>query len=502
MKINILGKRIDFLFCVSILLLLISQVFNPVIVSSKSNISITDDPWNDGFFNVDFIIEKTSQTGSINGVINLGINDFRGIINGKWQLNDGSENGILKGIVLNSKIFGLIYSGNIPLLFFGSVLIDEADFSINIKSLKYGEISGNGYYEASFLPPLTGDFSVGVKKIHLIDESRLEWFSEEILDDFREMMIQIWYPTSDVSNNNVFYMDDITFQWLKGRSPIPLVSIPPDAYKYVHPHGYDNPEIDKSMSSYPVILFCHGYDGVDSIYTTLIEDLVSNGFIVVSINHPYVAGVTVFPDGRSVDIAPVPENDSSFFDRSFQTVIDDAIFVLDTLTVMNDEDEFFKGCFDLSRVGMYGHSFGGAATQVCCIIDPRIDAGLTLDGVVYPDFLTDNISKPFLMMLAEERYNHSSVDLIWDYLNNDAYKIGVSGSTHYGYTDVGILLSHLLPMIPSELLGFGTIDPKLIVNITRMIELMFFEKYVKGDYDISLFDFLDSYDEIFYEFKS
>ena len=77
-----------------------------MIVSSKSNISITDDPWNDGFFNVDFIIEKTSQTGSINGVINLGRNDFRGIINGKWLLNDGSENGILKGIVLNSKIFG------------------------------------------------------------------------------------------------------------------------------------------------------------------------------------------------------------------------------------------------------------------------------------------------------------------------------------------------------------------------------------------------------------
>ena len=105
------------------------------------------------------------------------------------------------------------------------------------------------------------------------------------------------------------------------------------------------------------------------IYTSFIEDLVGHGFVVVSINHPYISGITVFPDGRTVGLASVPTDPvarSAFFNMSLRTIVEDAKFVLDTITEMNATDPDFSGHFDLSQVGMYGHSFGGANTAVCC----------------------------------------------------------------------------------------------------------------------------------------
>jgi hypothetical protein len=85
------------------------------------------------------------------------------------------------------------------------------------------------------------------------------------------------------------------------------------------------------------------------------------------------------------------------------------------------------------------------------------------------------------MMTAESRFaNDSSVQYIWDHATADTYKVGVLGSTHYAYTDVGVLLSHLVPLIPPKILSFGTIPPKRMVNITRTYVDTFFEVYLKG----------------------
>ncbi|MDP0971948.1 hypothetical protein Q6294_33985, partial [Klebsiella pneumoniae] len=62
--------------------------------------------------------------------------------------------------------------------------------------------------------------------MYLIDASRPENFTTDPAD-VREMMIQLWYPIETVDEGTrAEYMDYPTFQWLKGRSPIPLVTIP------------------------------------------------------------------------------------------------------------------------------------------------------------------------------------------------------------------------------------------------------------------------------------
>jgi hypothetical protein len=128
---------------------------------------------------------------------------------------------------------------------------------------------------------------------------------------------------------------------------------------------------------------------------------------------------------------------------------------------------------------MYGHSFGGASTVMCLYEDSRFKCGLTLDGVVYKEFINQNLNKPIMIMLADNSFSSNSSDHLWNYLINDTYKVTIIGSTHYAFTDVGILLKHLIPLIPPQLLSFGTIEPKRMVNITKSCEIAFFQTYLK-----------------------
>jgi hypothetical protein len=112
------------------------------------------------------------------------------------------------------------------------------------------------------------------------------------------------------------------------------------------------------------------------------------------------------------------------------------------------------------------------------------------------------IDKPFLMMVAEDRFlNDSNTEYMWDHLINDTYKVGIQGSTHYAYTDVGVLLKHLVPLIPPRLLGFGTIAPKRMVNITRIVEIAFFETYLRGNPPEDLLNLLMDFEEVDFEIK-
>lgn len=454
--------------------------------------------WFDGSFKGTWENTKENLNGKICGNLNFGRTSSEGEFQGNWNNSDDFF-GTIKGRFKNSFIKGIIKTNDkiIPNFFFGKLDFNKTNFSAVIFSIKSGIFNINGEYKASFLPPLTGPYGVGLKSMHLIDKSRPEKFTKDNLNDFREMMIQIFYPIDKkIKEPRVEYMDSPTFAWLKDRSPVPLVTVPDNAYTFVRPHGKNNPAVSKDEKNYPVIIFSPGYDGVYQIYTSLIEDIVSNGFIVVAINHPYVSGITVFPDGRKIYLA---ENSSG--ELGLRSVVEDAKFVLDTITKLNCLDPDLQGCFDLSKVGMYGHSFGGASTSICLYEDNRFLCGLTLDGVFYLDYIPEGLNKPFLLMIAENRFNDENVQEMWDHLHSDSYKVEVLGSTHYAYTDVGVLLNHLVPLIPNKILGFGTIEPKRHVNITRSFELAFFEVYLKDENVDRLTDLALIFDDVVFEYK-
>jgi dienelactone hydrolase len=461
--------------------------------------------WPDGTFQGTWNNRKDNTSGQLWGTLNQGRQSLHGTFTGEWNTSDGTETGGFHGIFIGMICIGQWKATGISetTRFLSILRLNDTHFSGRLIEGKKGSIDFTGVHDSSFLPALTGLYGVGVKTMYLKDSNRPEDFTDDP-SDVREMMTQLWYPIQNsIAGKRTEYMDYPTFQWLKNRSPIPLITIPNNAYLFVRPHGRNDTPIAPGL--FPVIIFSPGYDGVYQIYTSFIEDIVSHGFVVMSINHPYVSGITVFPDGRTVGLASVPTDpveQTAFFNMSLRTIVGDAKFVLDTIAKMNESDPMFSGHFDLSRVGMYGHSFGGANTAVCCYEDARFKAGLTLEGVYYPSFIPGNITVPFLMMFAEARLtNDSTVQYMWNHTKNDSIQMTIAGSTHYAYTDVGLLLSHLVPLIPPKILGFGTIPPKRMMNITKTFETAFFEVYLKGEPVETLLDLPLYFPEVQFEYK-
>ena len=483
--------------------LLILCSFSTVVPLSTAVSSPPD--WSDGTFQGVWSKQEEDISGSIWGVLNQGRRATCGTFSGEWDTFGGTDTGTFRGVFYGMMLVGLwdvTRTGKTTRLT-GILRLNETHFSARLLNPRVGSIDISGAHDTSFLPKLTGSYGVGVKTIHLIDASRSENFTIDPTD-VREMMVRLWYPieTSDLGTRTD-YMDYSTFQWLKNRSPIPLITIPNNAYLFVRPHGSNDMTIAKGM--FPLVVFSPGYDGVYQIYTSFIEDLVSHGFVVASINHPYVSGITTFPDGHTIGLAEVPIDPvarSAFFNMSLRTIAGDAKFILNIITEMNETDPDFCGHFDLSRVGMYGHSFGGANTAVCCFEDARFRAGLTLDGVFYQQFIPGNITTPFFFMFAEARLaNDSTIMYLWNHTINDTFKMNILGSTHYAFTDVGVLLSHLLPLIPPKLLSFGSIAPKRMVNITRTYITVFFEVSLKGQTIETLLNLSSQFDEVQFDYK-
>ena len=459
--------------------------------------------WYDGEFNGTIKKVNDDTIGSLSGFITYGRSDTKGSFIANIELMNSSQTA--SGIFFHTHLIGYLHSNNQTLPLIGRITYNRYTFSANLWAPLRGLYSINCSYTGSFLLPPTGDYAIGVKTYHLIDTSRPENFTQDP-DDYREMMVQVWYPvepTEELYQTPAApYMDPFTFQWLKGRSPIPLITIPDTAHTFVHPHGFVSPEIATSSQPFPLILFSHGYDGVYQIYTSLIEELVTNGYVIVSINHPYIAGITVFPGNRTVNVSVIPSDPQqreAWLQLGQRSVVDDAKFVLDFVQELNNSDPMFAGRFDTSHVGMYGHSFGGGATAICCYEDNRFTAGLTLDGFFSSENIAGGMSAPFLMMVTGGRFlSDTSLTYIWENLSDDAYLVGINGSQHYSFTDVGVLLRHLVPLIPARLLGFGEIDQKRMVNLTVKVERAFFDVYLKHVPNNVLDETLSMFPEIQY----
>ena len=461
--------------------------------------------WYDGTFQGTWNNRKDNSSGFLRGMLNQGRRPTQGRFTAEWNSSAGTDTGTASGFFSGVILAGYwqVTGTGKTTRFFGSLRLNQTQFSAQLFSLTEGIIMISGVHDVSFLPKPTGLYGIGVKRMHLVDISRPENFTSNATD-VREMMVQLWYPIQGMDDGTkTDYMDASTFQWLKGRSPIPLITIPNNAYEFVRPHSRNETTIAPGL--FPVVVFSPGYDGVYQIYTSFIEDLVTHGFVVVSINHPYVSGITVFPDGHTIGLAEVPSDPvarETFFNMSLRTIVSDAKFALDTITEMNQTDPDFSGHFDVENVGMYGHSFGGANTAVCCYEDHRFRAGLTLDGVFYKEFVPGDITVPFLFMFAEARLvNEETIRYMWDHTTNDTFNMSIEGSTHYAFTDVGVLLSHLVPLIPPRLLLFGSIPPKRMVNITRTYVTVFFEVYLKGEPLDRLLSLSSQFDEVLFDYK-
>jgi predicted dienelactone hydrolase len=232
-------------------------------------------------------------------------------------------------------------------------------------------------------------------------------------------------------------------------------------------------------------------------FTTLAEDLASHGYIVVGFDAPYRTSVVVFPDKRVVTRPPAydPENlPSDQADRLINRLLpmwtSDTKSVVSQLEQLNAADPSgkFTGRLDMHRLGMFGHSFGGATALQFCHEDSRCSAGIDIDGAPYGSVVQEGLKQPFMFILSdhsrdladpESRQIGAHFQSIYDRLPNGRLFITIRGANHFSFSDQMLLKSHYVIGMMRKL-GLGSLEGRRGLAITTDYVHTFFDVYLNG----------------------
>jgi dienelactone hydrolase len=240
-----------------------------------------------------------------------------------------------------------------------------------------------------------------------------------------------------------------------------------------------------------------GLAALTTDYTSLAEDLASHGYVVVGFDAPYRSFVVVFPDGRV--IARAAQNNAELVGGLQQVQLAtklsqawsaDMSFALDQLEQLNatDASSRFTGRLDLQRVGVFGHSLGGATALQFCHDDSRCKAGIDVDGLPLGSVIAEGVTQPFMFLLsdhgsepdAETRPVKANIQSIYDRLPSDGRLwITIRGAGHYQFGDGASLKAPLL-MRAMQTLGIVRLDGRRQVGLTARCISSFFDVYLKG----------------------
>ncbi len=362
------------------------------------------------------------------------------------------------------------------------------------------------------LPEPTGNFKIGTQTLHFIDDKREERFAETP-GGKRELMVQIWYPAQHTSGQPYPFMPGAD-QLLKVEPLASMIGLPKIFMSYleqISTHSYENAEPADLSETYPLVLLNHGF-GTSKIYqTSQAENLASHGYIVASIDHTYSTFGTVFPDETLTTKRTYEEKlvDKEYRDMVGKAWTDDVLFTIDQLERMHAGEipSKLQGKMDLDHIGVFGHSFGGAASYDATH-DPRIKAGINLDGSLYRHDQTGS-SKPFMFMMTKrsfDMYDNARRDYVYsdeelkemgnihreefeealmevksevqhfaNTANLGGQIIYVENTEHYNFADLQLLT----PLF--RFMGLtGSISSARSTSIVNAYTLDFFNKYLKN----------------------
>lgn len=356
-------------------------------------------------------------------------------------------------------------------------------------------------------PTPRGPFGIGTLTYHWVDTNRAEIYTADP-GDRRELMVQIWYPAEPgQSGDRARYLDESATLAPLAR----LLRLPEfffDHLKFVETNAVPNPPAAGGAARFPVLIFSHGRGGYRQHITFLIEELVSHGYIVAAIDHPYAAAAVAFPDGRVVEFDPRMV-ERKFVGAMIPFLAEDAIFTLDRLVALDrsDENGILTGRLDLQHAGIFGVSLGGEVGAEACRLDLRLRACLIMDVWMPPDVVASGLHQPAMWISrdaatmrlegwteADIAETQDTMRKVFEGLTGDGYFVREPGMFHTDFSDASLLSPF------SAWLGFtGPIDPERARRLISDFSLAFFERHLKG----ASADLLDrpsqSYAEVLFE---
>lgn len=325
----------------------------------------------------------------------------------------------------------------------------------------------------------SGGYEVGMISAILVDENRVESFETD--GSKREVPVYFYYPQTE----------------------------------------------NAKESSFPLVLFSHGAFGYYQSNTSTYMELASQGYVVISLDHPYHSFFTMDTEGKTITVNPnflqevmyinedtTPEEEIFVSSKWLTIRTADMNFVLDTVKRAKELTECKAEWFvdseetrikivnilrmtDIEKIGLMGHSLGGAASVTVGRQREDVGAVIDLDGTMLGEQLSyengcyqhyeEAYPTPLLSVDNEEHYAQG--DMIEAlYVNNvvlenamDATHTYFSGSGHMNFTDLP-----LFSPVLASLLGTGTIDETECVIMMNEMVLQYFDYYLKGKGELNI----------------
>jgi predicted dienelactone hydrolase len=365
------------------------------------------------------------------------------------------------------------------------------------------------------LPAPTGRYPVATTSWRVTDRSRPETFAGG--GEFRQVEVVAWYPAVSRGGTVAPYLREGLSE-VRAFAKLFGSESAFDGLERVRTHAALDGPPATAPGKCPVLVFSHGYTGVPSSYTALLEDLASHGYAVLSVVHPYEATAATLTGGRVVsmnghDGAFLPEIQKVFaewasedatmaavtretsdgeqvrllrgyiggLDRTgvaLRRWVDDTKLAIDRLPSLPKETPGGRlaARLDLTRLGAFGHSMGGVTSAQFCLEDPRCRAGLNLDGIPqYGTMIDASMARPFLMVYSERPGRAGASDPIYRRAAHPYYRVDVKGTRHLDFSDMVFWGG---PLRERPILG--SIAPDRAVTVTATIVREYFDQELAG----------------------
>jgi dienelactone hydrolase len=368
------------------------------------------------------------------------------------------------------------------------------------------------------LPRPAGRYPVGTVQLHLADRSRANPWAASPAP--RELMVSVWYPARDVARYPLApqFLPGAAAHFGSAAGPAAaLYRIPPGTVNWAATltSGHQAAPAARSGGPFPVVLYSPGAGEPRTWGTTLVQDLASRGYVVITIDHTYETSEVEFPGGRVVtsvlqaELARAQQNGTvgALLRKVVNVRVADARFVAGEVTELaagHDPDAGHRplppglaAAVDPHRIGMFGVSAGGFTAAQAMYEDPRIKAGIDLDGATDTPLVAGSqhlapvfdhgLRQPFLFM-GDPATTHKTVASWRNFWNRtpgwhlDLTLRGASGEN--SYKDAEPLIGELARQgrLPAKVVraDIGTVDPARAVTAEEAYIAAFFGRFLRG----------------------
>ncbi|GGY60149.1 lipase [Streptomyces omiyaensis] len=331
------------------------------------------------------------------------------------------------------------------------------------------------------VPAPTGAYGVGSSVLHLVDRSRTDpWVPAA---DGRELMVTVHYPSARPAAGGrtpgrpaPYATRDEARLLLKAAA----IEDPASIRRLERARAHSAVDVRPAPGRHPLVVLSPGFGMPRFTLTALAVDLASRGYVVASIDHAYESSGTSTPDGRVLTcVACTVMEESGWTEGALvsATRAADTRFVLDRLTGPRPAWRYASSV-DRTRIGMAGHSIGGASTATAMASDRRIDAGVNMDGTFWDAPPADGLGgRPFLLLGTDGHRpggEDTSWDSVWAALGGAKHWLTVDRADHLGFSDAPVLFDHF--GIP----GGGDLPAGRAVAVTRAYVAAFFDEHLRG----------------------